>query len=173
MKRQFGTLAVLLLFMAAPASADVTMEMMTRYTKGHEKPDNLIYVKGERVRVDNVGGAPGHMSMLLKDGEMIVLNHDEQSYAVFNKETMDGVKDTMSEAMKMMEAQLAQMPPEQRAMAEEMMKSQTAYFGSASGVKDIPAPRLARGGGIKVRWLSLREVCGHGRPGSNSRDLRG
>ncbi len=55
-------------------------------------------------------------------GEMIALDHGEKSYYVFDEASMQQMGERLSDAMKQMEEALASMPPEQRAMAEKMMK---------------------------------------------------
>lgn len=55
-------------------------------------------------------------------GEMIALDHGNESYYVLDEETMQQMGEQLSGAMKQMEEALAAMPPEQRAMAEKMMK---------------------------------------------------
>ena len=52
------------------------------------------------------------------------MDHKDKSYIVMDEAMLDEVSAQMSEAMKEMEAQLASMPPEQRAMVEQMMKGQ-------------------------------------------------
>ena len=55
-------------------------------------------------------------------GEMIALDHADESYYVLDEEAMQRMGAQLSGAMKQMQEALEAMPPEQRAMAEKMMK---------------------------------------------------
>lgn len=59
---------------------------------------------------------------------MMVISHAEKSYMIFDKNTASSIK---SEIDKAMEEALAQVPPEQRAMVERMMKQQMQGMGGA------------------------------------------
>jgi hypothetical protein len=52
---------------------------------------------------------------------------------VIDKETMAGVSEQVSGAMKQMQEELAKLPPEQRAQAEKMMAGMVGKSGAASG----------------------------------------
>jgi oligoendopeptidase F len=52
---------------------------------------------------------------------MMIISHAEKSYMIFDENTASNIK---SEIDKAMEEALAQVPPEQRAMVERMMKQQ-------------------------------------------------
>ncbi|HET6629195.1 MAG TPA: DUF4412 domain-containing protein [Woeseiaceae bacterium] len=55
-------------------------------------------------------------------GEMIVLDHGNETYYVLDEASMQQMGAQLSGAMKQMQEALEAMPPEQRAMAEKMMK---------------------------------------------------
>ena len=55
-------------------------------------------------------------------GEMLALDHADESYYVLDEESMQRMGAQLSGAMKQMQEALESMPPEQRAMAEKMMK---------------------------------------------------
>lgn len=54
--------------------------------------------------------------------EMIALDHDAKEYYVMDEASMQDMANQMNSAMQQMKEALEQMPPEQRAMAESMMK---------------------------------------------------
>jgi hypothetical protein len=127
---------------ASPVSAGVVMEMATKDSSGQEMTDNTISAQSELIRLDNVGGATGHMSMIFRGNELMMLNHDEKEYYVIDEATLQQMNSQMSEAMKMMEEQLANVPPEQRAMVEKMMRGKMQGMGMDTGSQTAnpPAP---------------------------------
>lgn len=63
---------------------------------------------------------------------MMAVNWQDEEYIVIDKEFTASVASQVGAAMKQMEAQLAQMPPEQQAMMREMLKdSMPAMTGAA------------------------------------------
>ena len=64
--------------------------------------------------------------------ELIALDHEEKKYYVLDEATMQQMATQLNSAMQQMQQALAEMPPEQRAMAEQMMK------------QHIPAPETER-----------------------------
>lgn len=57
-----------------------------------------------------------------------ILRHGERTYLEIDREFAAGLAAKMAEAQRLMEAQLAKMPPDQRAMMEKMMKSGALPF---------------------------------------------
>lgn len=62
------------------------------------------------------------------DSNMMVISHSNKTYMVFDQSTASNIK---NEIDKVMEEALAQVPPEQRAMVEQMMKKQMQGMGAA------------------------------------------
>jgi len=79
------------------------------------------------------------------------VDHKDKSYIVMDEAMLDEVSAQMSEAMKEMEAQLASMPPEQRAMVEQMMKGQMQGMTGQQG-DSSPTFRVEETG--KGKWQS-------------------
>ena len=74
-----------------------------------------------RLDIDSTGGDAGLIFDAGK-GELIVLDHADMKFYVMTREQMDAMAVQVSDAMRQMEEALAAMPPEQRAIAEQMMK---------------------------------------------------
>jgi len=55
--------------------------------------------------------------------EIVAIDHDRQEYYVITQEQIEVIAGQIEQAMKEMEAALAQMPPEQREFAKKMMES--------------------------------------------------
>ncbi len=74
------------------------------------------------------GNNDGEMVFNSNDQNMMVISHSDKSYMMFDQQTGATVKNEMEKAM---EQALAQVPPEQRAMVEQMMKQRMQGMGGA------------------------------------------
>lgn len=130
--RRFWVPASLILLIAAlaaaPLAAGVVVEVETRdlTQPSAAAKTGRMTVEGRQLRMDldaAAGSTPEH-SMIFRgeSREMVVVDHSEKAYFVIDEETVSGLANQMSAAMQQMEQAIAQLPPEQRAMAEKMMK---------------------------------------------------
>ncbi len=109
--------------------AGVVLEMVTENASGEEIETTRIFVKSGQVRIDSVDGKrSSEMSMIFRDEEFLILNHKDKTFTVMDEAMFDEMNAQMSEATRQMEEQLAQVPPEQRAMIERMMKGRMNAF---------------------------------------------
>lgn len=114
-----------LLVLSAPLYAGVALDMVRTDTSGEEIERNEIFAQSGMLRIDSGGGPfSSDVSMIFLGDKFLVVDHDEKSYIIMDEAMLNAVSSKIGEAMKQMEAQLASMPPEQRAMAEQMMQSQ-------------------------------------------------
>ncbi len=149
MKR--AILAVMAVALAYPPVliAGVAMEMVTTNTAGNETARTRIFADGDRVRMDEVERGERTSVIFLGD-KFLVLDHKDKTYIVMDEAMLNEVSSQISQAMKQMEQQLASLPPEQRAMAEQMMKSQ---MGGMMGQQEAPPPPTVEPMG-KGQWQS-------------------
>lgn len=89
--------------------------------------------------------------MLFRNQEFVVLNHQERTYLVLDEAMMTRLGSQMDAAMQQMQAQLAGMPAEQRAMVEQMMQGRMGAM-MGGGAEPKPAP-TAQETGVGV-WQS-------------------
>ena len=68
---------------------------------------------------------------------MTIISHEDKSYMIFDQNTGSSIKNEME---KMMEQALANVPPEQRAMVEKMMKQRMPQM-AGSHVAETKAPK--------------------------------
>lgn len=133
------------LILAPLALAGVEMRMLEKDLARNETQTMQIYAQGGMLRLDTAGGPyTSDVSMIFLGDRFLVLDHEKKSYIVMDQAMLDKVGSEIDKAMKQMEAQLASLPPEQRAMAEQMMKSQLQ--GIMGNEKPKPAPRIERVG---------------------------
>jgi len=112
--------ACVLLTLASAAWAGVVIEMQVKGDSATgEVGMDRIYTQGEMLRIDpHPTGVTGNISMIFRDEEMWVLNHDMETCQTIDKEDLAEI----GGAMNQLQAELAKLPPEQRAMMEKMMK---------------------------------------------------
>lgn len=76
-----------------------------------------------RLEIDSVSSAEDGLVIFRGDrNEMIVADNEKLEYFVIDEQTMNQMAGQVGDAMKEMQEMLQSMPPEQRAMAEQMMK---------------------------------------------------
>ena len=151
MKKLVATSISTLLLLSPLAFAGVVMDLVTMNASGLETDRTRIYAQGEMIRMDEVSGDEAAGSMIFLGNEFLYVDHQDKSYIVMDEAMLDEVSTQISDAMKQMEAQLASMPPEQRAMMEQMMKGQMQGM-TAQQAPSPSAPRVeAKGSG---EWKS-------------------
>ncbi len=148
-----GAVFFSILFLLSPLSyAGVAMDLVTTDASGQETGRTKIFAQAGNIRMDDRADGSRN-SMIFLGTEFLVVDHKDKSYFVMDEAMLTEVSSQIGEAMKQMEEQLAGLPPEQRAMAEQMMK------GGMSGMMGqekapAPAPRVeALGTG---QWQSFK-----------------
>jgi hypothetical protein len=141
MKLSVATAAATLLLLPPLAGAGVVMDMVTRNASGQETDRTKIHAQSKKIRMDIDSEGADDGMMIFRDNEFVYVNHSDKSYIVTDEAMLEEVSAQISDAMKEMEKQLAGMPPEQRAMVEQMMKGRMQGMMPQQG--DAP-PRAAR-----------------------------
>ncbi|NIL94245.1 MAG: DUF4412 domain-containing protein [Woeseiaceae bacterium] len=130
--------AIVVFVISAAADAGVALDMVSRDMDGKETERSQIYAQDGFLRLDSDGGPFASDVSLIFDGtRFLVMDHGEETYIIMDEAMLMEISNKMNEAMAQMEAQLATLPPEQRAMAEQMMKSQ---MGGMVRSQEPPAP---------------------------------
>lgn len=136
MMRVASTLVIFL--MAAAAQAGVAVEMVSRNLADDSVERSQIYAEDGFLRLDSDGGPyAADVSLIFDGNRFLVMDHGDKSYIIMDEAMLMEISDKMNAAMAQMEAQLANLPPEQRAMAEQMMKDQ---MGAIIGDSEAPEP---------------------------------
>jgi hypothetical protein len=120
------------LLMAVTASAGVRIETTTRdiKTQAVDGGPQIVLVQDGKVRMNNPKNANG---VILKNSMFYVLDDQRKTYTEIDKATMQKTAEQAGAAMKQMQEQMKNMPPEQRAQMEKMM----AGMPGMSGKKDL------------------------------------
>src|SRR5688500_8153132 len=107
------------LLMIATATAGVRIETTTRDIKSQaaDGGPQIVLVQAGNIRMNNPKHGNG---VILKNSMFYVLDDKQKTYSEIDKATMQQAADQAGAAMKQMQEQLKNMPPEQRAQMEKM-----------------------------------------------------
>lgn len=119
--RIFGLIA--LTSLTAHAHAGVLIEMIKRdLASGREQPLQTMEIQNGMARMEATGQRTA--ISIFKNGTIYVLDTQRKTYAALDRASAKEMANTMNDAMARLREQMASMPPEQRAMMENMMKQQ-------------------------------------------------
>lgn len=158
MKKSAALVSAMLLLLSPVAYSGVVMEMVTRDAAGIETDRTTIYAQARKIRMEESGENEARATMIFLGKEFLYVDHADKSYMVMDEAMIDEMSAQMSDAMKEMEAQLAGMPPEQRAMVEQMMKGQMQGMMGQQGEK-APPPRVEATGSGEWKSGKCREYA--------------
>ena len=122
--------------LAAPLYAADGVLIVEKTTTGTTTRTNQMQIEKTRMRGANTG-ANGEQQTMIFDGTKQVLwmiNETKKTYNEMTKADVDRLSNQMSDAMAQMQAQMANLPPAQRAQMEAMMKGR-GMPGAAAVVK--------------------------------------
>jgi hypothetical protein len=109
----------------------------------------------------------GGMIFREKSKEFIAIDHEGKEYYVIDEAAMERIGNQLTSAMQQMQDALADMPPEQRAMAEQMMKQHLPAAAEAPApmtVKKTGGSDTINGFGcqyyeVEQQGAKIRELC--------------
>ena len=118
------SLIVAMSVMAWPLYAADGVLIVEKTTSGSSVQSSQIQIEPTRMRVESISPA-GEKQVFVFDGTKQVLwmiSPDKKSYSEMTKADVDRMGTQMAGAMAMMQEQMKNMPPEQRAQMEAMMR---------------------------------------------------
>lgn len=117
--------------LAIDAHAGVLVEMIKRdVATGKEAPLQIMEIQDGMARME-ANGARRAIS-IFKNDTMYVLDTQRKTYMTLDRESAKQMANTMNDAMARMREQMASLPPDQRALMENMMKQQGIPMPGAS-----------------------------------------
>ncbi len=133
---------------AIPASADTTLTTTNRF--GDTAGTDTVHIANGMVRVDNNRG--GYMLFDSRERTMTMVEPGDRSYMVMTEDSLRSMGNAVQQAMKQLESQMANMPPEQREQMRRMMKERMGGMMDAGG--EASKPEIVNTGETKT-------VAGH------------
>jgi len=146
--RKPASLALLLALLTAPAFAGVVFEIET--TDHEQSPPKVetiqSYMEGKNIKIGIAAGSTSSTGAMVYRGdrrEMVVIDHDDKSYMVMDEEALQAIAGQISGAMAQVQEALKNVPEEQRAMVEKLMKER---MPAAVDQPTLPTSELRRTG---------------------------
>ena len=164
MNRSTGWLLGATVLLSGIAQAGVFMELSDQdVASGKLTPRNRVYLQQGLMRVET---ADGHRVALFRDNSMFILEPATKSYRVMDKATLDQLAGKANDAMAAMQARMANLSPEQRAVMERAMQGLGAKMpGSAAPSSHaLDAEDTGTSGSAAGRSCHLWNVIRDGKP---------
>ena len=120
-------------------AADGLVLVQSVTTGGGAAMTHQIDIDAHRMRTES-GGGPAGSQVFIFDGTrqvMIMVNEGNKTYSEINKADLDALSGQMSAAMSQMQEAMKNMPPEQRARMEAIMKGRMGGAGAAAPAKPV------------------------------------
>jgi hypothetical protein len=134
MMRWVCAIAALLAGAAGAASAGVFIETQERNEKtGAAGATQQIYLQADAARFET----PGEDVSILRGDTLTVLDPSAKTYVVVDRAALERMATQMSGAMAQLNAQLAELPPEQRAAMQQMMQGRMPGAAPAPVAKQV------------------------------------
>ena len=160
MSLRIGLFAVYLLSIAgiAHAGGAVFRIEVEDIAAGGKVEITEMKVDGNRMRTDSRGKNAMTMIFLGATDEMYMIDHNDKSYIVMDRETVERLANQMGAAMKQMEEALKNVPPEQREMVERMMKGKMKGMPSSTPRAEPVVKSLGKSdtvNGVSCDWKEV------------------
>ncbi len=159
-----AVLALSSLLTAGSACAGVLIESATVDTRdGSSRPGQKLYVQDGAARIEQPSEGPDAEYMIFKDDVLYVVEPGKKSYVALDRETIEAVGGVVDDAMSRMREELGKLPPEQRAMVEQMMGSKAGtMLGSGNAPRPITASDTGRSDEAAGRQCRIWELARDG-----------
>lgn len=171
MKLRFPTLLASLCIMSPAVYAGSVLDLVTtEYTEDPPIVGTIeIMTEGKESRIEITSitsEESGGMIYQSDKRELIALDHTLQAYYVFDQATMDMMAAQVKSALEQTEAALAAMPPEERALAEQMIQRPVDDAPDKGRQKLVATGASDTIAGFKCKYydviqddLKIRDIC--------------
>src|SRR5262249_17315418 len=133
-----------LAMLAAPLYAADGILIAQKTTSGTSTSSSALQIEKTRMRAEMVDPS-GRKRMIVFDGNAHVLriiDDAAKTYTEITKADIDAISEQMAGAMAMMQQQMANLPPEQRAQMEALMRGRGAALGAAAAATKTEYTKL-------------------------------
>lgn len=108
-----------LLLIATSAHAGTVLEMLNRDLASKSESTAKTYAQGGKMRIES--GGPQDTFAIFRDETIYTVDPKDKTYIAMDRPTMQQLAAQLNPALKMLQEQMANMSPEQRAQAERML----------------------------------------------------
>ena len=138
--------ALLSVFIPIKIKAGVLMRTVAKTEKPAGTTTIISYIEPDRLRLETQGQDFDAVAIFRADKKIFwAINKREGTYVEMTEESVQKMGSQMTEMMKQMQEQMANLPPEQRQMMEQMMRQMTP---SPARPPKVTSRRLGSGGKI-------------------------
>ena len=139
-KRSLFFAVALTALITLPAGAGVVFEIETTdHEQSPPKTESLEgYVEGKNIKMGIASGRNNDKGDMIYRGdrrEMVVVDHNEKSYIVMDEQAVQEIAGQVSSAMSQVQEALKNVPEDQRAMVEKMLKERMPPGAAAEAPK--------------------------------------
>jgi hypothetical protein len=138
----------LVLGAAPPVAADGLLIVETNVANGRTQ-NAQVQIEKDRMRAEFIGGSGDKQAAIFDGaaGTLWLINYDRKTYTEMTRADVERIGTQVSDLMARMQAQMASMPPAQRAQMEAMMKGRLGAFAA------MPKPQYRMLGSDRAgRW---------------------
>ena len=115
--------------MVSAAQAGTVLETLSRDLTNGEESVAKTYAQSGKLRIDTGDTQDG--VVIFRDDTIYMIDPQEKSYIVMDRAGMKRMAEQINPALQMLQQQLANMPPEQRAQLEQMLGQKMPGSGKA------------------------------------------
>ena len=144
--------------LAGAAQAGTVIQQQELQPGGSQARQQVtIYVDAGKLRVEGENPGSGKYALIFDQAKQVTWMADlgKGTYMEFTAAQVQGMANQMQSAMRQMEAEMANMPPDQRAMMEQMMKGR---MGAMGGGAAPPKTVREKAQGVKVGAFPPRQL---------------
>ncbi len=152
---------LLVLLVAAPVSAQ-GITMVQRETRNGRETTNRMQMDRTHVRAETRNGTEQVAVVYDGGGDVArMINIEKKTYMEMTRAEVQQMGQQVSGAMAAMQAQMANLPPEQRAMVEQMMRGRGAGMPGMPGAAAPARIEYRRSGADKVGQWACNKYDGY------------
>lgn len=152
-------ISALFVFASTPVHGGVLLSVENRSLDGSlpARVTSEIAIDGKRVRIDHKAPdrtSQGTVIYLGEPKQLIVVDHKGNTFRVLTPQSSRALSNEMDrrmeEARRQMEARLSQLPPQQRAVMEKMMRQHTTQAS--------PRPKATAAPAVEIKDTGIRQT---------------
>ncbi len=157
---------LLMMAVGVAAAQTVTAQgilMVVQEKSGVNMSTNRMQIDKDHMRAESRGPQGGQTVILFDAPKQVVrmVDMDKKSYMEMTKADMDQMAQQMNSAMSQMQEQLKNVPPEQRAIVEQMMRARGGAIPGAGAPQQPAKTQYRRTGTDKVGQWSCTTYDGY------------
>lgn len=138
------------------AHAGTRLEMLNRDLSGGRSSTITTWAQNGMMRVET---QPNESVMIFKDDTIYAINHQDKSYFAMDRASMKRMADQINPSLKLLQEQMKNMPPEQRAQMEKMLGGRLPSGDDAGPQQEFKrTSRSDKINGYSCTYVEVREA---------------